>query len=871
MNIIKGYIIPKRRGEEIIRSRVFADTESYELYAKYIDFLKKYIKIYMEITGKDKLKNSNDIKEFLNSLVFYIKSFTFLDIIPADILGEDKTLLPSSSSLLRSYLFVDPDLYKSDELYQIIHKIESLARHMNRLKEINNTLDEIREDIFEFPADTRPGYNTSSLLLHILTVSAIAVAIYRSTHAPNDYDLQILRLVSLFHDIGKMSEWHKHETISANILLELLEPFCEGEAREMIIRSADIISRKREDELYKIFKRADGFASSLDRVTMLLPKLMPEGWKKIEERAKTRGYSIEYINNWRFWDEFSTEEIEEFTKEFCINASEINGDNPVFDLETDVKTNEVIVSRIDFQGIQSYIYSNMIRVMNGASRIVDVITTVLIPFYLVKQKDLAAESILYYGGGNITLILPSQAAADLHRLIDECKKYFSRFNIQLNYGSSLLYNNFAQINTDIDNNITENKLLATKESPISVNIGKLCDSCGSREVRISDREDTQHNIKESLCHSCSIKFDVGNDYHFSKRIDILLKYPVNKKEKLLDKILEYIAGHAIQEIEDNKIKAYKNLAYMKIDGNLMGQFMASSISITDAYERSVRIDQSLKKALHDFLLKLAGLANRDSNWCNKEYIKRIVMGIMYMGGDDALILAPSTIALPLSLFIIDEYYLNMGKKSTLSIGVAIGKPKHPLQLLKEASEYLLDEITKDEVREYAYRIHSGVNIDFRGALAFWVADGSRLSKKTLDYITTYLNKKGISLQPYHVSDKNNERSVYRLLEIVRHIDNLDSDYISLLLNMLNDSKLELKEEYKHKLKELRRDMLSTLQVSINGESDLMINILFAIKEMQPSRNQVYRMLIDNLLRIENKRYIFPLYDLYQLLKVIGVE
>lgn len=876
MNIIKGYIIPKRiRGEEITYTRIFTDSEASELYNKYVDFLKRYIRIYTQLSGKDKLRNSNDIREFLNSLVFYIKSFTHLEVMPTNIFGEDRILPLSSSSMLRSYIFVDDELYKSDKLYHIISIIENLTENMNRLKDINDMMEELKEDLFEFPADTRPGYNTSSLFLHILTVSAIAVAIYKSRERFNgDSDLQILRLVSLFHDVGKMRDWHKHETISSNLLMELLKEFCEDEALDIVKKSADIISRKCEDKLYDIFKSADRLASSLDRMTLLLPKLMPNGWKKIEERVRMKGYGRDYINNWKFWDEFSMEEIKEFTEEFCMNASRINGDNPVFDIETDIKTSDVIISRLDFQGIQSYIYSKMIRVMNGASRIVDIITTVLIPFYLVKQESLVAESILYYGGGNITLIMPSDHNLESKEL-NNCREYFSKYGIHLNYGSSLFYSNFAQINSEIDRNLTENKLLIKGQSlearatTISANIGMLCKSCGIKEITISNI-DEQHKEK-GICLDCMTKWKVGDEYHFSKRIDTLLGYK-DGVTKLLENILEYIAGHTIQEIMDNRIKEYKNIACMKIDGNLMGQFMASSISITDAYERSIRIDQSLKKALQTFLLKLDELAKNDSSWSNREYIKRIGMGIMYIGGDDAALLVPSTIAIPLSLCMINEYYLNMGKKSTLSIGIAVGKPKHPIQLLKEASEYLLDEITKDKVREYAYKVHSCMDKDYhlRGALAFWIADGSQLNRRMLNYITSYLSNHGISSQPYYLIDSKNDKSIYRLLKII-DAANTDYDYTN-LLNMLDDNLLELKKEYLDRLKELRRDILSSLQVNINGESDLILNIIFATKEEKNSINkETYGMLVNNLLQKCDKGYIFPLYDLYQLLKVIGVE
>lgn len=903
MEIVKGHIIPKynQKNDELRYFTRFTQESANALYKRYIEFLKKYTALYTQLmhlrNGKNKLTTSNHIKEFLNALIFYIKSFTTLDVVPEGLLSDNRSLPPSSSSLLRCYPFIDnwKDLFNGNLADSIKTLEKRLTDQFNKLEDINRILNELmwKEDknILEFPADTRPGYNTSSLLLHMLTVSAIATAIYQYRYRDGNinYDMQVLRLVSLFHDIGKMSDWHNHETISSQVLLDTLEEFCEGEALEIVKKSSDIIKRKDKDnELYKIFKHADKFASSLDRMSSLLPKFMRNNWKKIEEKARSKGYGNNYLDNWKFWSEFSIDEIIEFTEEFCINASKISSDNPAFNisnnshtLTNDILTNEVIVARLDFQSIQSYINSSKIRVMNGASRMVDIITTVLIPFYLVKKQDLAAESILYYGGGNITLVLPNNAIDKLNN----CKEYFRRSDVKLNYGYSLLYNNLARINHEIDVSLAEHKLIKSNETYcISPNIGARCVSCGSKEV--SDTHAEWNEKTRSMCSSCITKCKIGDEYHFKKRIKALKLAEDNdtQLEQLLENILEYIAGHTIEEIKKKDIDEYKNIAYIKIDGNLMGQFMASSISISDAYERSVRIDGSLKRAFHEFLYKLNALSTNNSS---KEYIKRIIMGIMYMGGDDAALIVPTTIALPLSIFMIDGYYHNMGKKSTLSIGIATAKPKHSIQLLKESSEYLLDEKAKDKkIREYAYSVHSSSDamIDFRGALSFWAADGGSLSEEALNYMVSSLSEQGLSSQPYiitgNISNNVNE-SIYKLLEIIRYVyGSSDTNYVNILLNMLDDSSIDIAQVYKERLLRIRNELLSTLQVNIDGRSDIILKIVFASKEKNAkgggkSEDTKIHALLLNLLRINAKgnenEYVMPLYDLYQLMKVMGIE
>lgn len=886
--IVKGFIIPKRGKDNTpMYTRVFSRVDCDMLYEDYKKALQKYSELYMNIKGIERLTTVQDINDFINGLIFYIKSFTVTDIIPEELGLDTKTLPASSTSLLRSYLMFDTSYFNYD-LTELVSNIEGIVKHvMNPLKEINAIINKLiwNLGILEFPADTRPGSNTSSLIIHMLTVSAIASAIYQYRNQwimPEREDkLQMLRLVSLFHDVGKMKDWHKHESISSELLQEILNEHCEREASEIVKKASSIIVRHEEDELYKIFKRADRLASSLDRLLLLGPKLMPQGWASMERMAINKGYNINNaINDWKFWEAFTCDDIVTFTKEFCQNASRIDKDNPIFVLsDHDEKTNEIKICRLDFKGIQSFIYSNNLRVMNGASRIVDIVTNVLIPFYLVKN-GLLAESILYYGGGNLTLLVPAHILDDntSNSPIQRCVDYFSTFNINLNYGTSFLYQNFTLINHNIDKDLASKKLFSLHDESIYHNLAKLCESCNNRPVDILTKARSEQ--EKNMCNQCRKKFTIGNDYHFDQKIRTLLKgLETDTINRLKDYIMEYIGGHSIDEIKEGSLEEYKNIACIKIDGNILGQLMASSISITDAYERSIRIDASLKEAFHNFLSRL----KRDEL---SEYLRRVIMGIMYMGGDDAMILVPSTIALPLSLYMINEYYLNMGAKSTLSIGIAVGKPKHPVQLLKESSEYLLDEICKEEVRRYASNVHMNANdIDFRGAIAFWSANGSSMNPNILDSIMTTIRDEALSMQPYIISNKDHESSIYKLLAILDYAINgkesRDSteEYIDLLFKILNDRTLSLSGDALTKLKELRRDVLSTLHVSISGCSDLILRIIFSKREAESRaftgdiRANIHKLLLTTLLRFDAKtqKNAFTLYDLYEMLKVMGVE
>jgi HD superfamily phosphodiesterase len=878
--ICKGFIIPKRgKNDEPIYALEFTRDDRNKLYDKYKQFLEEFIQTYITINGKGKIKDVNDIRYLLDALIFYLRSILIIDPIPKYIIekiigGKAKDHISSPTALLKCLIInefrshLDRNIDKIEEFENIIYKINGKEKiktvYIKQLSKLDDLASKLLEDpsILDFPADTRPGSNTSSLILHMLTVSAIAISIYMYRNANvRDEDIQILRLVALFHDIGKIKDWYYHKSESAKFLSEIFKDKTEGEAKEIIEKAVTLIKEKEDDELYKIFKSADKIASASDRMPFIVSQVLKDS-QLLDDRLKEDIYKRS--DDWEFWKQFTLDQKKELTEEFCKNVSNIEKIIELLEqtneLSNEIFNNEIYIARLDFKGIQSFIKSNNLKVMNGASRLVDLAIFTILPFILCYRNriGLYPENILYNGGGNITIVIPANKEKELKDFIDKDAPWPVRGNIR--YVGSYLYKSFIKTNKEIDDMLACDKLKVCEEGKgIDYNLYELCKSCGNKAiVKVSSN---YYEEEKEMCKECQKKFREGDNYHFKYKINMLKLVDNNDdKDKLLKNILEYIAGHDIEEIKSG-IQEYKDMALIKFDSNLMGQLMASSISLTDAFERSIRIDYSIKQAFLSFLNKLI-----DKKL--DKYAKRIIMGLQYIGGDDGLIIVPSTISVPFALHIINEYYLNMGKRSTLSVGIAIAKPKHPIQLLKDGVEYLLNK-AKDNARQYSYDIYKYVNKEeFKGALAFYVADGGKINDESLEFIFNKLSEEGLTIQPYLVTTNTN--SINRLLNIISN-DNSDDlkKYIDLLLSYLDNNEIALKKDKREEMKNIRNACLKSIQVNVGYYNDLKLKIVYSIKESHD--NNLIGNIVKNLLFVEQNGYKFALYDLYMLLKALGVE
>jgi hypothetical protein len=437
-------------------------------------------------------------------------------------------------------------------------------------------------------------------------------------------------------------------------------------------------------------------------------------------------------------------------------------------------------------------------------------------------------------------------------------------------GVAPLYGDFVKTNEELEIDLAMRKIQHQSSKKVEINIFKLCESCGSRPAETKEEE-------KSLCNSCKKKYDIGKYIHFVPRI--FLYYGGNEKEvqnklQILRDVPVYISG-----VEANKvgeaIDEYPDLAMIRFDGNIVGSFMASCVSITDAHERSIRIDWSVKKAVHEFfeIVKKVG---------KEEDYLRLILGIMYLGGDDGALMMPSGYAIPFALYLGNEFYLNSGCQLTLSFAIISAKPKHPLIPLYESCGELLDEIVKSKCRDLAYKASAGIiekaSSEFRGAIGFYATDGGFILKENIEGIFKDLDRERVSYQyvrPYVIGEVKTENylTIFSLLKPI--LDQLNIQYNNvkeLAENLL--SKLMKDNERKNtieSIKELKRIALDAMQINVYGDRSIEIKLIYDYKEGR--KDLQYKKLIENLFIIskqkDGKNLYLCVHDLITAIKILG--
>ena len=126
----------------------------------------------------------------------------------------------------------------------------------------NDELFKLLLDCYSIPSDTRPGANTSSLIVHLLSSSALVWPLLGDVT-----DLHIFRIASLLHDIGKPLDYEKHVNVSDREARKLLEGLISDKDLEKILKRI-----KSHHEKGSIIGRADVKSSSTDRLKKLIRK-----------------------------------------------------------------------------------------------------------------------------------------------------------------------------------------------------------------------------------------------------------------------------------------------------------------------------------------------------------------------------------------------------------------------------------------------------------------------------------------------------------------------------------------------------------------------------------------------------------------------
>ncbi len=776
--IVKGNLVPARNPEGGIL--LVTEAPSPDVFLAYLSNLRRFLEESMKLSGLGEAPQEERLEFIADMIALFFKAPLLREPVEGLHLSPFKAYL--SYRILRKTL---PTLTTMREVLKILFDRDVEDQLASLFSILNEAAKGSEVVLTGYPADTRPGYNLSSLMIHWMAVSALAWSRgYRLGLGRRE--MARLRIASLLHDVGKPLEPRRHVIKGVEVIKVLLRGLIDEEDMKAIIE----IVRSHHAREYKgpyekevqAIKEADHFSSGIDRLGSVVKEVIVKELSSItgmsEEETFNRFYSP---GSWDAWDELESSRPGTLRKltERCVKSL-IFREVKVEDISPKTFP-ETFLLKLDVASIQSFIReSEKLPLLAASSYIVDL--AVMFNSLRSVQETLSTgkygvwypvEGFLYSAGGNILAIVPKGLVEGVTEVL---KSSFRRKGkLSLGFGPlgvriavTELKSNYGEIIEELDRKLLREKIslmepLEPGEDPYEkssveglTGIERTCDYCGKRPAVYPPIRMGEEIFY--VCEECRGKYELfekGNVRSKWRRAVTTSGIRVEEAfglgwnegdegERVRDVLIEIIAGHdAPKEIKEGRLL---NVAVLKVDGNLMGAFMARSISFSDALERSARIDLALKKSFKTALRSIyEGLKAFDGRSDREE--ARLLIGLQYMGGDDALLFSPSWASIPLAIVLMVEFAREMGFSywedrcahtgATLSIGLAAAPARHNIWALLDAAEELLDRAK--EVGRYPV---------FMGAMAFDVTEGGLLTGKAVATRERVLASLRLTVQPW---------------------------------------------------------------------------------------------------------------------------
>jgi len=342
--------------------------------------------------------------------------------------------------------------------------------------------------------------------------------------------------------------------------------------------------------------------------------------------------------------------------------------------------------------IKNYYLENFeLQEIRGASALLSYVEETRIPDIISDRY--IQECIVYCGGGNIFALLPEDCDNKLTiELEDSAHSILISANIAYYLSEPIplqevFSEGYKSKMVKIEEKLDERKKMkvfvpvqpkANKKIVIPLDNGekieidgngksikdtpekKLCTSCGQRPPLY---ESSVGDEKIYLCTSCFYKRQAGRESKYSKYHSLYKKYNSCKIAKEVN---------TLSDIDENYI------AVVYGDGNNIGGIIQQFKQITQMMKFSRNVKNISEKAVFEAM----GKHNIDK------------FEIVGLGGDDIFIIIPGKKAIQYAVTLIDLYNKESAEtlsedktqKSTLSVGVAIGKTKMPINILLEVAK-----------------------------------------------------------------------------------------------------------------------------------------------------------------------------------------
>ncbi|NHW44190.1 MAG: HD domain-containing protein, partial [Candidatus Verstraetearchaeota archaeon] len=605
-------------------------------------------------------------------------------------------------------LLLAPKLRKefwSEDLYEFARQLASFrVEELGFAKELfeQETVNLVYRLWIAFPADTRPGHNTSSLIAHSLMTSAIAWALRREEGKVRGDEEARIRLAALLHDLGKAVDPERHYEASEKLARDLLKGLVDEGTLESI--ATTIREHHRKAGPSQVLSEADRLASASDRLENIVKDERTIGSKL----TKIRDLIGKIEDEWAFWRAVyekrgklveaglvRDDPIKELTEEFLAKVSAV-----VKGLKGEVAEPDISLVLVDVASIQDFIFRGQeIRIVAAASHLIELLVHAHFLEYLRNEGlHIPPEAVIYAGGGNILLLLPKGMTIDAEKL---AREYGEKNGFKLVVVSAPFCDSYVAASK-----ILANKMFVKKHEVELLDSLDLPGLSGQDFCRTCYGDWAQSTIEtpegpRSVCGICKKLYNVGSDIHFKSKWEATINVAGTSFkaldafnvgwEKVSRWIIEVIAGHDPEELQEG-VGRVRDYAIVKFDGNAIGSFMLEAISFTDAIERSSRIDMAMKKAYFKALEALyKGIEEVVGHDKARREVARVVLGTIYMGGDDGFVLTPSWIAVPFAHFIAEEFSRQLGLERGLKVAVAAGPAKMNIWALLDCASKMMEE------------------------------------------------------------------------------------------------------------------------------------------------------------------------------------
>lgn len=246
---------------------------------------------------------------------------------------------------------------------------------------------------------------------------------------------------------------------------------------------------------------------------------------------------------------------------------------------------------------------------------------------------------------------------------------------------------------------------------------RICDACGVHYAEDRDDDEGQDpaNQEKRYCNICLTKRD--EDDYVKSQIDKLVnerigtgKVKHDKKnpfawERVISLLpADYVILPGTERPSDfNKLRGMFGgkdyLALIYADGNGMGKVMEELETLPEIQQTAGIIDSAVYEALSYAIsehLKIIPASNHEP--------PMFPFDILLIGGDDIMIVTPTSFALDVAYTIANQFYERTkgkgpgGKDLTLSIGVVLAPVKYPFGMLQDLVDSTLKYAKKEGVK-----------------------------------------------------------------------------------------------------------------------------------------------------------------------------